>query len=299
MPTARGHQWAAAHQRLSCERCGAASLIDPTRKTTQCPYCGSFQLIESTEAGELIEPDGVVRFEIDDRTAHRQVQAWLGSGLFAPDDLAARAQRMDLRPAYYSCWCFDGTFEQRWSCEVKEGYDENARWVEHSGSECTFFKEILVPGVKALAQDELASIAPYNLKLALPYRPEILAGWPALVYDRSLADGSLLARERVSRRMRHELQGRVEVGREKRNLTSAGGAWSDVTFKHLLLPVWTGTYSYRGKEYRLLVNGQTGKVGGSRPRDPVKILMTTLMIGFILLVLALFALDWASKAMPV
>ena len=35
---------------------------------------------------------------------------------------------------------------------------------------------------------------------------------------------------------------------------------SDVTFKHILLPVWMAAYKFFGESYRFVVNGQTGRV---------------------------------------
>ena len=45
-----------------------------------------------------------------------------------------------------------------------------------------------------------------------------------------------------------------------------------MTFKLVLLPLWVGVYSYQGKQYRVWINGQTGKVSGSRPRNYFKLL---------------------------
>ena len=38
-----------------------------------------------------------------------------------------------------------------------------------------------------------------------------------------------------------------------------------------LLPIWIATYTFKGQSMRLLVNGQTGSVGGEIPRDWKKI----------------------------
>ena len=64
-----------------------------------------------------------------------------------------------------------------------------------------------------------------------------------------------------------------------------------MTFKHVLLPLWVGTYRYQGKEFHLLVNGQTGKVGGKKPRDTVKTVMAFL-IGAVLLVFLALVISW-------
>ena len=53
--------------------------------------------------------------------------------------------------------------------------------------------------------------------------------------------------------------------------------WSQETFKHILLPVWTAAYKYNGKSFRFVVNGQTGKVQGERPWSAWKIAFAVLL----------------------
>ena len=52
---------------------------------------------------------------------------------------------------------------------------------------------------------------------------------------------------------------------------------SDVTFKHILLPVWMAAYKFRGESYRFVVNGQTGRVQGERPWSFWKIAFAVLL----------------------
>jgi ribosomal protein L37AE/L43A len=289
MPTSRGHRWAEAHHRLSCAQCGAVSLMPPGAKSLQCPYCGSNQMIEAAEDHELIDPQVIAPFKLNAEKAQGSVRDWLGRGFFAPDDLRQAGRYLKLRPAYYSFWTFDGNIEANWNCEVNTSYGRNAHWEPRSGIESRFFDDELVPGVKALTAGELDSVEPFKLKELQAFKPEYLAGWPAIVYDRSLSDASLIARERVTRKFRHDLNAQVEPGKEKRNFQISQAQWSAMTFKHVLLPLWIGTYRYQGKEFHLLVNGQTGKVGGKKPRDSVKTIMAFLigaaLLGFLVLVI--------------
>ena len=39
----------------------------------------------------------------------------------------------------------------------------------------------------------------------------------------------------------------------------------------IMLPVWISAYRYQNKQYRVMVNAQTGKVSGDRPYSKVKI----------------------------
>jgi transcription elongation factor Elf1 len=288
MPTTRGHCWAEAQHRLSCERCGALSILPPGQKTLQCAYCGSNQLVESSQDVELLDPQVIGLVKIDAAEAARRVRQWLGKGLFTPDTLVRAWQHVRLQPAYYSFWTFDGTVELNWSCEVAEGSGNSKHWTPRSGVEMRFFNDVLVSGVKALSEREQDSIEPFNLVDVEEFQPEYLAGWPAILYDRPLSEASLLGRQKVVKQMRSQLNDLVEIGYEKRNLKIGGGSWSGMTYKHILLPIWIGAYPFQGKDYQVLVNGQTGKVGGSKPRDKLTLVfafLTTLMFAFLIVVI--------------
>ncbi|NJN43977.1 MAG: hypothetical protein HC806_04135 [Anaerolineae bacterium] len=47
-----------------------------------------------------------------------------------------------------------------------------------------------------------------------------------------------------------------------------------------------GTYHYKGEEFHVLVNGQTGKVGGIKPKDTVKLVgvWAIALVGIVLLI---------------
>jgi hypothetical protein len=75
-----------------------------------------------------------------------------------------------------------------------------------------------------------------------------------------------------------------------------------VTFKLVLLPLYVGSYTYRGRRYWVLINGQTGKVGGARPRDPLAIfgfslsLLLTLVLVVTLLLYLAFSQGWIAPS---
>ena len=64
---------------------------------------------------------------------------------------------------------------------------------------------------------------------------------------------------------------RFDIGGDRQQITTMNTDIQDVTFKHVLLPVWLAAYKFRGKSYRFVVNGQTGRVQGERPWSPWKI----------------------------
>ena len=54
--------------------------------------------------------------------------------------------------------------------------------------------------------------------------------------------------------------------------------YNDITFKHILLPVWLSSYRYKEKVYRFLINARTGEVQGERPYSALKIALLVVSI---------------------
>jgi hypothetical protein len=69
-----------------------------------------------------------------------------------------------------------------------------------------------------------------------------------------------------------------DIGGDHQRIHSSRTSYEDITFKHLLLPVWISAYLFNRKTYRFLVNGRTGEVQGERPWSWVKILLLFLFI---------------------
>ena len=289
LPTTRAHRWAEAQHRLVCDQCGAATLLAEGERVKRCPYCGSRHLISSAETEELIDPQSIATMQIDQQEAVRRIKKWLFSGSFIPDDLRRNVRSSTIRAAYYPFWIFDGTLEMQWTCEVNNSGNRTPQWETQSGVEYKNFKDVLIPGLKAIDRKKLIAVEPYDLSELVDFTPEHLAGWHTLAYDVSMADASLLAREQVAQKMQRSLGGRVLAGQSRRNLRSGALNWSGITYRQILLPLWISAYGYRGKIYRVYVNGQTGKVSGDRPQDKFKVFGIA-AIGIIAAVIIIFVL---------
>jgi hypothetical protein len=62
----------------------------------------------------------------------------------------------------------------------------------------------------------------------------------------------------------------------------------NITFKHLLLPVWVAAYKYGDKIYQVLINGQTGKIGGEKPISWIKVVFAVVLVVAVLFALYYF-----------
>ena len=68
--------------------------------------------------------------------------------------------------------------------------------------------------------------------------------------------------------------------------------WLQMTYKHLLLPIWLLTVIYENKPFQVYINGVTGEVHGARPFNKVKII-TAIVVA--VLVIALVAVAVSAR----
>lgn len=123
----------------------------------------------------------------------------------------------------------------------------------------------------------------WELSHLVPYQPEYLAGFLAEGYTIPLASGHGIARQEMAGVIAMDV--RRAIGGNEQRITGIETRYSDETFKHVLLPVWTAAYRYNGKSYRFVVNGQSGRVQGERPWSVWKIAFAVLLALALLLAL--------------
>jgi hypothetical protein len=69
---------------------------------------------------------------------------------------------------------------------------------------------------------------------------------------------------------------RRDIGGDTQRVHRLEMQLSDETFKHILLPVYISSYKFNSKRYNFYVNGQTGKIHGTRPYSFWKIFLAIL-----------------------
>lgn len=272
-----------------CEGCGADVEFDPAVHAAECPFCAS-PVVADTGANRHIKPKGVAPFQLNESEAREAMRRWLGRLWFAPSELKeyARAGR-PMQGIYVPYWTFDADTQTQYSGMRGDVYhvtqyvtvmqDGKARrvarqvpkirWTPRSGRVKRWFDDVLVLASRALPKKYTDRLAPWDLAALEPYRPDFLAGFRAEAYTVQLEEGFAEARQIMDRVIERDV--RFDIGGDRQQIHQLRTRVSDVTFKHVLLPVWMAAYKYRGETYRFVVNGQTGAVEGERPYSTWKI----------------------------
>jgi hypothetical protein len=75
---------------------------------------------------------------------------------------------------------------------------------------------------------------------------------------------------------------RDHIGGDQQRIHSSKTDFNSIAFKHILLPVYTSAYKFKGKVFNFMVNARTGEIQGERPWSTWKIVST--IIGALLLI---------------
>lgn len=269
----------------TCPNCAAVIEFSDSSHATECPFCAT-PVVTDTGEHRRIKPKGLLPFAIDERRAKDAMTQWLGRLWFAPNGLKDYARKgRKMNGIYVPFWTYDADTKSSYVGERGQVYYETrtvmrdgkphqeriqkVRWFPASGRVARFFDDVLVLGSTSLPKKFTDALEPWDLAELVPYSPEYLAGFQAEGYTVSLEDGYSEAREKMDRVIARDV--RFDIGGDRQRIHSIDTRVKDVTFKHILLPVWMAAYKYRGKSYRFVINARTGQVQGERPYSAWKI----------------------------
>lgn len=280
---------------LDCTSCGAQVEFDDRVHAKECPFCAT-PFVGGTGTHRHIKPKGLLPFHIEEEAARAAMNDWLGRLWFAPSglqDYARKGRRM--QGIYVPYWTFDAQTSSEYSGARGKVYYERrtvmrqgkrqqvnvpkVRWTPVRGRVARFFDDVLVLASQTLPTRYTEALEPWDLSELQPYAPEYIAGFRAEGYQVDLADGFTQARSAMDRVIARDV--RFDIGGDRQRINRIETDIRDVTFKHVLLPVWLAAYKFRGESYRFVVNGRTGKVQGERPYSALKIAIA-LFIGLII-----------------
>ncbi len=264
-----------------CQSCGGEIYFDPHETAKQCPMCGSGQ-IRAAAVSSGIAPEGIVPFRFDNAEAQQRFRHWIAKRWFAPNLLKKAYSEGRLEGLYVPYWTFDadacGDYTgQGGRTRVERDREGHTRtrtdWYGVSGRVYRKFDDILVCASQKRSGTVAAQVAPFNTVSDIkPFTYQYLSGHKA---ERYSIDGLVCFRQ-AQAVMEGSLRAAAEseiLGRgfDQARVSTLQALYKDVTYKSVLLPVYTAQYAYQGREYHYAINGQTGKVSGTYPKSAAKI----------------------------
>lgn len=295
--------WGAERKVIVCKRCGAHTTLDPHVAASSCAFCGTTAVVEAPPNPNVIRPEGLLPFAVPREKAVGTFRTWLSGLWFRPNDLGSSSRMTAMQGAYIPFWTFDAATHSRWTAEAGYYYYVNVqvrengrmvtrrqrriRWEPAAGFLELFFDDVPVPASRGIDPELARGIEPFPTSNLTPYDPSYLAGFLAEENAVDLPEALESAKERMRDEIRAACAQQVP-GDTHRNL-QVQTRFSGLAYKNALLPIWIAAYDYRGKPYRFLVNGVTGRCHGTAPWSWVKItlaVIAALTIAMIVLAIA-------------
>jgi|GEM_PF-169673 len=273
-------------QHWKCDSCGSEVTSLGSDRTLHCPFCESTYVAEiSTQQSGRQRPEFIIGFGITKERATQRITAWLeDSSWYHPKDLKDAKIVQRLRGIYIPFWSFSTLAQSTWQASIGEYWyrtetytvrnskgktETRTRRVRHTewwplaGRHHQYYSGYLVSGSSGLNQSEADAVQPFNLPALQRYQPFFLAGW----FSEEYSVAAEQAMQRSLEVFRHWERSNIQAflpGDTSSNLqtqTSFSGTQSDLC----LLPLYMLSYQYNDQNFRVIMNGQTGKVFGQKP----------------------------------
>ena len=283
---------------VKCPGCAAEVSPDASTLADECPFCATPLARDKTQRHRHPKPQGVLPFAFEEREAREKMAKWLGGLWFAPNSLKKYAEAgRPLSGVYLPYYTYDAIGDAEYRGQRGDAYyvtrtrtvtvdgksqqqtyqERKIRWSPKSGQVRHAFDDVLVQASETMAPSEQAEYGGRSWDLAAmePYRTEYLAGFRAEVPAIGLRDGYTKAERVMEQMLIRDIK--FDIGGDAQRIDHMSARYSDITFKHVLLPVWLASYRWNNKPFRVVVNGRTGQVAGERPYSIWKIAFAVLL----------------------
>jgi predicted RNA-binding Zn-ribbon protein involved in translation (DUF1610 family) len=279
---------------VSCQACGAETTFDDNVVASACPFCGT-DIVAQEHSVKKLKPESLLPFHIDQDNSVSLFKQWLSSRWFMPDKVKKFARRGGLKGLYSPYWTYDASTTTRYTGErgeyyyvtetytaVEDGKEvtrerevRKTRWYPASGTVQNGFDDVVVVGSTNIPQKLSDRLIPWDLENLVPYTEDYLSGFLVESYTVDVKTGFEDAKKKMEPTIRAAIND--DIGGDEQRIHSMKTQYADITFKHLLLPVWFGAYRFGDRVFQYMVNARTGEVQGERPWSWVKIAFAVLL----------------------
>ena len=257
---------------MECKGCGARVEIAEDCTTVECMYCGS-SYVPAENQEEVLIPDAIVPFKIEKSELPEMIKTWMKKRWFVSKKLKNLYELSEIQGMYIPYWTFDSKVECDYTAkggndrkvsykdskgEVK--YKTITDWYNTEGRVYSSFDDILVSALKSESNSLIRDIEPFDMREVLSYSQNYLGGFACESYSVGLEEGYAQARKIIEKSLFDSVRKDVRKTYDTVKNMTISSSFSDETYKYILAPVYSTSYSYNGKTYSLLINGQTGRM---------------------------------------
>jgi hypothetical protein len=237
-------------------------------------------------------PETHLPFTLDKQAAIAAYTKWIKGLSLAPGALKRTADLGRLEPIYVPFWSAVAMGAVGYSGQRGEQHKETEYYTDASGESKSreVSKTVWQPAAGHLGlsfydlfECASAGLPAAHVNVLAPKDSASLEPYAGGAGDGTVQPCTVDAREAFTR-MRAVIQTAVEtkvkedIGGKEQKITRVETLLSGLSMKLFLVPAYQGTYRFRGKEYKVLINAHTGQVTGTYPVSAGKIILIVLLV---------------------
>lgn len=259
-----------------CPNCGAEIVTDDNTAATFCSFCGSPTLIEDRLSG-VQKPRRIIPFKIGKEQAQERFKKWTRKGLLTPGVFSSQAVVEKITGIYVPFWLYNYDADIELDARATRIRHERRGDWEYTHTDhylihrraFTKFDNVPADASEKMNDEMMDTLEPFDYNQLKGFDLPYLSGYYAEKYS---YDANEMA-PRVEKRVRkygvdatmETIHGYASVTPMRRNIRLRR-----TKAEYVLMPVWQLNYSWQGKMYSFMINGESGKQVGKLPTSKVK-----------------------------
>ena len=280
--------WTVENKILKCDTCGAQLILNNLEYSGICPYCGSNYVSEIKNLPDFT-PDIIVPFTFDRDEAQRRFIIQVKHKFFVPTACKKNLKPEEIKGTYIPAFSFDAFVNANYSGRLAKTGKDGSEHFSIKGNHKAEFKDLLIENSSKITQANLKSILPYDTSKAYDFSESFILGYVVEHYEQAFKSCCDLAVQEMEKQVKEQILKKYDY-----NIVESFNLNCDISNKKYyygLVPIYQINFNYKDKKYNILMNGQSGKIGGKFPRSGFKIFLVVFFwISVILLLVGLCAL---------
>ena len=236
----------AVTNQISCSHCGAPLPVQPGEILITCSYCGFTSVVETGQAFEF-EHSLILNAVAADQV-FPMLESWMKNSFIAPKDLSKKSSLTEQSLVYLPFWVVSGEA----SSHYKGIFERVAPAAEKEGDITNHYDWMIL----ARTQTDFPTRS-YHLSLEgkIPFEAtKIEKNAKVLNSEMTSQDAAQRARDEISNLHQFLAKDRVDRIIDIKTNFDISGTY------YLHAPVWFLGYDYKGKRFRVIMDGASGQI---------------------------------------
>jgi len=303
--------WGTNRHPLGCPHCRRVFITNASHLNAPCPFCRQGRLESQPVRMRPAQPEKVLPFKVGKRDLPAICEDFVSGVWIRPDDFTAENLLKRALPVFWPLWLVDCDLSGHWQIEAGFDYqvesareyyaggrwqsrkqiETRVRWEPRLGEITHHVDNVAAPALEE-HQNRLKMTGGYHLERGEDFHPDREGNALLEVPDLPPEDAWPLAKPKVDQAAA-QVCAQAAGADHSRNFTLKAD-YQNLNWTQFYLPLYATYYKDDdGQPQILIVNGETGRIQGSRlasPKRGLRIAGIIAVIAGVLLILALIGL---------